>query len=103
MTRAVGVRDELARLALDSPVARAVGVPTFAKGVERLLPGRPREWSVSCAGVRIEVATEPRAKDFIRRLHEKSVVEGDRPCCSGVVGRPGTRPAPPAGAALSPR
>jgi len=42
MTRAVGVRDELARLALDSPVARAVGVPTIAKGVERLLPPAPR-------------------------------------------------------------
>ncbi len=42
MTRAIGVRDELARLALDSPVARAVGVPTFAKGVERLLPRTPR-------------------------------------------------------------
>ncbi len=42
MTRAVGVRDELTRLALDSPVARAVGVPALAKGVERLLPRTPR-------------------------------------------------------------
>jgi putative transposase len=42
MTRAVGVRDELTRRALDSTVARAVGVPTLAKGVERLLPRTPR-------------------------------------------------------------
>jgi transposase len=42
MIRAVGVRDELTRLALDSPVARAVGVPALAKGVERLLPRTPR-------------------------------------------------------------
>jgi hypothetical protein len=42
MNRAVDLRDELTRLALDSPVARAVGVPTLAKGVERLLPRTPR-------------------------------------------------------------
>ena len=42
LTRAIGVRDELARLALDSPMARAVGVPSIAKGVERLLPPTPR-------------------------------------------------------------
>ena len=42
MTRAVGVRDELSRLAFDSPVARVVGIPSIAKGLERFLPPTPR-------------------------------------------------------------